>query len=132
MLCAKFGWNWPSGSWEEDFKLHQCISNIWWLSPLGNRHDPSFVQTQIPFIKGCFVPSLVEIGQVVLERKIFMFSSIYTILLLSPLGKRWGPSFEQSWIPFTWGCFVPSLIEIGPVVLDRKIFRIWRSIFTIS
>ena len=20
MLCAKFGWNWPSGSWEEDFK----------------------------------------------------------------------------------------------------------------
>ena len=21
MLCAKFGWNWPSGSWEEDFLI---------------------------------------------------------------------------------------------------------------
>ena len=35
MHCAKFGWNWPSGSWEED------------------------------------VPSLVEIGPVVLEKKMW-------------------------------------------------------------
>ena len=32
--------------------------------------------------------------------------------------------FEQIWIPFTQGCFVPSLIEIAPVVLERKIFKI--------
>ena len=25
MLCAKFGWNWPCGSWREDFKFHTCI-----------------------------------------------------------------------------------------------------------
>ena len=31
-----------------------------------------------------------------------------------------GPSFEQTWIPFTYGCFVPSLVEIGPVVLEKK------------
>ena len=28
MLCAKFGWNWPSGSGEEDFKFCQCIFAI--------------------------------------------------------------------------------------------------------
>ena len=29
MLCAKFGWNWPCGSGEEDFfKLQQCIFTI--------------------------------------------------------------------------------------------------------
>ena len=31
-----------------------------------------------------------------------------------------GPSFEQTWIPSTKGCFVPSLVEIGPVVLERR------------
>ena len=29
-------------------------------------------------------------------------------------------SFEQIWIPFTQGCFVPSLVEISPVVLEKK------------
>ena len=29
--------------------------------------------------------------------------------------------FEQNWIPFTQGCFVPSLVEIGSVVLEKKI-----------
>ena len=35
-----------------------------------------------------------------------------------------GPSFEQTWIPFTQGCFVPSLVEIGPVILEKKIYFI--------
>ena len=38
---------------------------------------------------------------------------IFAISKLSPLGKGWGPSFEQTWIPFTPGCFVPILVEIG-------------------
>ena len=29
-------------------------------------------------------------------------------------------SFEQIWIPFTQGCFVPNLVEIDPVVLEQK------------
>ena len=33
-----------------------------------------------------------------------------------------GPSFEQTWIPFTRGCFVPSLLENWPWVLE-KIFK---------
>ena len=30
-------------------------------------------------------------------------------------GKEQGSSFEQTWIPFTQGCFVPSLVEIDSV-----------------
>ena len=43
-----------------------------------------------------------------------------------------GSSFEQTWIPFTQGCFVPRLVEIGPVVLEKKIFKFHQCIFTIS
>ena len=39
------------------------------------------------------------------------FSS--AISILSSLGKGRDPSFEQTWIPFTQGWFMPSLVEIG-------------------
>ena len=29
------------------------------------------------------------------------------------------------WIPITQGCFVPSLVEIGPVVLEKKM-KMWK------
>ena len=43
-----------------------------------------------------------------------------------------GSSFEETWIPFTQGCFVPSLVEIGSVVLEKKFFEFCQCIFTIS
>ena len=45
-------------------------------------------------------------------------------VIISPW-KKAGPSFEQTWIPFTQGCFVPSLVEIGPVVLEKKM-KLWK------
>ena len=67
------------------------------------------------------MPSLVEIGPVVFKKKIFKFrQDIFTISLLSPLGKGRAPTFEQSEIPFTRGCFVPSLVKIGPVAQSKK------------
>ena len=74
MLSAKFGWNWSSGSWEEGFiKFCQCNFTISPLSPLGEERGPAFEQTWIPSTQGCFVPSLVEIGQVILEKKLKMW-----------------------------------------------------------
>ena len=35
-----------------------------------------------------------------------------------------GSSFEQTWIPFTQECFVPSLVGICTVVLEEKFFLI--------
>ena len=39
--------------------------------------------------------------------------------------KTEGPSFEQTGFPFTQGCLVPSLVEIGPVVLEKKM-KMWK------
>ena len=36
-----------------------------------------------------------------------------------------GSSFEQTWITFIQGCIVPSLVEIGPVVLEKKM-KMWK------
>ena len=41
-------------------------------------------------------------------------------MLLSPLGKGPGPSFVLTWIPFIEECFSPNLVEIDPVVLEKK------------
>jgi hypothetical protein len=60
-------------------------------------------------------------GLLVLKINIFKnFQCIFTLSLLSPLGEGLSPSFEQTWIPFTQGWFVPSLLKTGPVVLEKK------------
>ena len=49
--------------------------------------------------------------------------------LSTRLGKGWDPSFEQTRIPFTQRCIVSSLIEIGQVVLEKKIFINFVNVF---
>ena len=67
------------------------------------------------------MPSWAEIGPMVLKKKIFQVCQcIFPFSLLSPLTKKRDPSFEQTGIPITQGCFVPSLVKIGPVVLEKK------------
>ena len=86
---------------------------------------PLLEQTRIPFIQGCFVLSLLKNCPMVLE-KIFGFSQcIFAISQLSPLGKGHGPLFEQTTggISFTQECFVPSLVEIGLMVLEKKVLN---------
>lgn len=66
--------------------------------------------------------------RMVLHKLQFVFQKIFEIYQqlfnnskLSPL-YRWCTcvsSFEQTWINFTQWCFVPSLVEIGPVVLEK-------------
>ena len=66
------------------------------------------------------MPSLVKIGPVVLEKKIFESRPyIFNMLLLSTLENRNGPSFEQTWIPL-----LKNLTEMIPVVLEEKI-KLW-------
>ena len=62
-------------------------------------------------------------GSVVLEKKIFKRPHpILAFLRLSPLWRGPGRLFEQFRIPFTQGWFMPSLIKIGMLVLEKKIF----------
>ena len=94
------------------------------ISPLGM--EWSFIWTDfVPFSRGYFVPSLVEIGPVVLEKIFKSCQFIFIISQLYPLLEGLGPSFEKTWIPFTQGYFVPSLVEIGPVVLEKKM-TMWK------
>ena len=100
----------------------------------------------------CFVPSLVVIGPVVLKNYIFKFRVcifvisklwpfIWTHLnLLCPSGSGeedllylliyfryfviispW--KREETWIPFIKECFVPNLVEIGIVFLEKMKLR---------
>ena len=39
--------------------------------------------------------------------------------------------FEQNWIPFTQGCFVPSLVKISQVVLEKKMFFNFVNVFSL-
>ena len=50
---------------------------------------------------------------------------VFTIAWLSPLGKGQGHSFEQTWILITQECFMLSLIEIGQLVLEKKM-EMWK------
>ena len=49
-------------------------------------------------------------------------------VIISPW-KRLGPWFEQIWIPYTQGWFMLSLVEIGLVVLEKKIFLKFVNVF---
>ena len=82
-----------------------------------------------PFI--CCVPSLVEIDPMVLERKILKICQcIFIILLLSHLGKECGPSFEQTWIPFTKRCLVPNWWK-WPSGSGEDVFLIFVKVFSL-
>ena len=65
------------------------------------------------------MPSLVEIGTVFCKRRFLNFVNVFS--LLSLLGKGWGLSCQQTWIPFNQWCVVPSLVEIR--------FWFWRRFF---
>ena len=80
------------------------------------------------------MPSLVEIGPVVLKKKILKFHQcIFAILSL--LGKRRGPLFQLLELPSPKDARsedVPSLVKIRPVVLEEKILKFRQCILAIS
>jgi hypothetical protein len=114
MICTKLDWNWsacsgedlfytmvfpimappdPKGPWFElkstFFRKHSCKSELFGLSGCWDR----FLNDPTP------------------------------ILWLFPLWRdRSCPLFEQFWILFTRGWFVPSLIKIGQLVLEVCFF----------
>ena len=56
-------------------------------------------------------------------------SMYFPYFLIISLWKRRCHLLEQNWIPFTQGCFMLSLVEIGPVVQYKKGFFLISSIF---
>ena len=91
MLCAMFGRIWfAEWFWRRSLNI---IFLFRYYLPLEKGRGPSYEQTCIPSIKGCFVLFLV--GPMVLEKKIFeYFQYNFTFSLLSPLGEERGLSFQ--------------------------------------
>ena len=68
------------------------------------------------------MPIFVEIGSVVLEK--IIKSRQYILIAFFPL--------KQTWIPFTEGCVLSSLVEFGLVLLEEKVWKSRQCIFIIS
>ena len=66
-----------------------------------------------PSPKNALCQVLLKLAQWFWRRFLYFFNVVIAISLLSPLWKERGPSFEQTWIPFTGGSFMQSLVEIG-------------------
>ena len=62
------------------FKFHECTFAILLLiSPYVKRFCLFFLNKQILFTPGCFLPSLVEIGPLVLEKVILNFINVFSL-----------------------------------------------------
>ena len=85
-----------------------------------------FQETWIYIISESFHVNMTYSGSVVLMRKIFKWPHpIFAFLWLSPLWRGPGPFFTNCWqyrVSFTQGSFMPSLIEIGLLFLEKRIF----------
>ena len=75
------------------------------------------------------MPCLLEISGSGGEDFLIFSIEIYYFAIIS-FGEGHGPknSFEQTWISSTQAWFVPSLVEIGPVVQEKKILNIFNII----
>ena len=77
-----------------------------------------------PSPKGALCHVWLKMTQWFWRKKISISSMYFRYFVIISPWKRVCPSFEQSWTPITQVCFVPSLVEIGNVVLEKIIFKI--------
>ena len=134
MLCAKFGWKWLSGSGEEDlFKISSMYFQFFVIISPWKRAG-SFIWTNLnPLYPRMLCAKFGWIWFSGSGEEDFLISSMYFhyFVIISPW-KRAGSFIWTNLNPFTQRCFEPSLVEIGPVVLEKKIFKFRQCFFTIS
>ena len=97
------------------------------ISPFEKGMALHLNKLESPLPKDALCQVWLKLDQWYWRRRFLKFHQcIYKISLLSLLGKECGPSLEETWIAFTQGCFVPSLVVIGSMVLEKKIFNYCR------
>ena len=125
MLFIKFG----LVILEKILKFSLYIFPLSYLSLHGKGRGPSYEQIWIPFRQEFLVQSLVENGPEVFKNFVSVFLLFHYYL---PLEINITIHLNKLEILFTQGYFVPCLVEIGPLVLEKKIFKILQCIFAIS
>ena len=81
-----------------------------------------------PLTQGCFVPSLVEIGAVVLEEKILKHSSMYFryFVIFSPWKRAWSfTSFWKSKFPLPKDALCRIWLKLVQYVVLEKKMKMW-------
>ena len=99
MLFAKFGWNWPSGS-----TCNYLPLEIWVVLHLNKLMYPSTKDDL------CLV--WLKLAQLFWRRRFFKILNLFSLSLF------------RNYLPFEIG-EAPSLIEIDPVVLEKKM-KMWK------
>ena len=125
MLFAKIGWNWLNGSEKEFFNFVNAFSLFYNYFPLEKGGALHLNKFESPSPKNALCQVCLKLAQWFWRIRFLKVVNLFIISQLSPLWEERGPSFEQMWIPFTQGYFVPSLFEIGPVVLEKKM-KMWK------
>ena len=127
MFCTKFG------SWEDDFESLSIYFHCFGIISPWKRAWPFIWKTYlIPITKDALCQVLLKLTLWFLRRRCLKFVNVFSLFPYIPLEKGRVPSFEQTWMPISKESFVPSLVEIGPVILENKIFKFCQWIFTIS
>ena len=123
MVWAKFGWNWINGSGEEDFLNDVNVFSLFRnYFPLEKGGVLLLNKLESPLSKDALCQVWLKLAQWS-GGEDFLNSWMYFcyFIIISPW-KRAGFFIEDIWIPFTQGGFEPRLVEIGSVVLEKKIF----------
>ena len=129
MLCAKFGWNWLSGSREEDFQISSMYFNYFVIISPCKRAVP-FIWTNLnPLHPRMLCAKFGWNWPSGSGEEDFLISSMYFrfFVIISPWKRAW-PIIRTNWNSFAQECFVPSFVEIGSVVLakKRKMWKVYR------
>ena len=135
ILCSKFGWNWPSGSGEEDFWISSMYFRYFaFISPWKYGEALNLNKLESPSLKDalCICSVWLKLAQWFWRRRFLNFFNLFRYFVIISQWKGAGPlHLEQTWIPYTQGCIVSSMVKIGPVVLEKKSFEIRQCIFSI-
>ena len=111
MLCAKFSWNWLSGSGEEDFLISSMYFRYFVIISPWKRVRP-FIWTNLnPFYQKMLCAKFGRKWLNGSREEDFLILSMYLSYfeIISPL-KRVGPFIWTNVNPLTQGCFLPSLV----------------------
>ena len=115
------------GSGEEDFSnFVNGFFTISLLPPFWRGRTLHLNKHEFSLPKDAFCQEYLKLELWFWRRKLYSISSMYfrCFVIISPW-KKCEPFFEQTWIPFIQGSFVPRLIEIGLVVLEKKV-NLWK------
>ena len=119
------------GSWEENFKISSMYLLFRNYLPLEEGVALHLNKLESTSPKDALCQVWLKLAQW-FWRRFLIFSSMYFgfFIIISPWKRVWPFIWTNLNLP-TKGCFVLSLVEIGLVILEKKIFKSHQCIFSI-